>query len=76
MKFVSMLGGGTFVKGEDNIGEKIIGILALADPGLLERFRQGWRRDGRQGAAEDTMVFTTFTAEHLNRDDDPDTDLL
>ena len=76
MKFVSMLGGGTFVKGKDNIGEKIIGILALADPDLLERFRRGWQRDGRQGASEDTMVFTTYTTEHLNRDDDSDTEYL
>ena len=76
MKFVSMLGGGTFVKGKDNIGEKIIGILALADPDLLERFRRGWQRDGRQGASEDTMVFTTYTTEHLNRDNDSDTEHL
>lgn len=76
MKFVSMLGRGTFVKGKDNIGEKIIGILALADADLLERFRQGWRRDGRPGASEDTMVFTTYTTDHLNRDEDSDTEDL
>ena len=70
MKFVSMLGGGTFVKGKDNIGEKIIGILALADPDLLDRFRQGWRREGKQGAAEDTMVLGTFLTERLNKEED------
>ena len=59
MIFVAMLGGGVFINGTDSIGHKLIGVLASADPALLQQFRDGWVNSGNQSASDDTEVLNT-----------------
>lgn len=59
MIFVAMLGGGVFINGNDSIGHKLIGVLASADPALLQQFRDGWVNSGNQSASDDTEVLNT-----------------
>ena len=59
MIFVAMLGGGVFINGNDSIGHKLIGVLASADPALLQKFRDGWVNSGNQSASDDTEVLNT-----------------
>lgn len=59
MIFTAMLGGGVFINGSDNIGHKLIGVLASADPALLQKFRDGWVNSGNQSASDDTEVLNT-----------------
>ena len=59
MIFTAMLGGGVFINGNDSIGHKLIGVLASADPVLLQKFRDGWVNSGNQSASDDTEVLNT-----------------
>ena len=59
MKFTAMLGDGVFMGGSDNIGEKLVGIFALADAKLLASIQQNWQQSGNQQAVQDTQVLNT-----------------
>lgn len=59
MKFTAMLGDGVFMGGSDNIGEKLVGIFALADETLLANLQENWGQAGNQQAVQDTQVLNT-----------------
>jgi len=59
MKFTAMLGDGVFMGGSDNIGEKLVGIFALADEKLLANLQENWGQAGNQQAVQDTQVLNT-----------------
>tara|TARA_B110000914_G_scaffold219348_2_gene227885 strand:- start:144 stop:1937 length:1794 start_codon:yes stop_codon:yes gene_type:complete len=59
MKFTAMLGDGVFMGGNDNIGQKLVGILALADEKLLANLQSNWQQSGNQQAVADTQVLNT-----------------
>jgi hypothetical protein len=45
--------------GSDNIGEKLVGIFALADEKLLANLQENWGQAGNQQAVQDTQVLNT-----------------
>ena len=59
MKFTAMLGNGVFMGGNDNIGQKLVGIFALADETLLTNLQSNWQQSGNQQAVQDTQVLNT-----------------
>ena len=54
-----MLGDGVFMGGNDNIGQKLVGIFALADETLLTNLQSNWQQSGNQQAVQDTQVLNT-----------------